>query len=88
MGDSTIESRTLRRASEILGGPTRLARHLQVPLDTVTAWLEGVERPPNVYFLRAVDVVLYMDVIEPSGAGDVRPWTTVTPKPDDKPEGG
>jgi hypothetical protein len=88
MGESTIESRTLRRAAEILGSPVRLARHLQVPLDTLTEWLEGAQRPPNIYFLRAVDVVLYMDVIEPSGPGDVRPWASPAQKDEDKPERG
>lgn len=66
---TSIESRTLGRAAELLGGRAALARRLQVPLDTLDRWLSGEERPPNVYFLRAVDVVLYNDVIEPSCPG-------------------
>ena len=79
MGQSTIESRTLGRAAELLGGRAALARRLQVPLDTLDRWLAAEERPPNVYFLRAVDIVLYNDVIEPSSPGDVRPWTPPDP---------
>ena len=82
MGKSTIESRTLVRAAEILGGVHKLAKHLQVPIGTLQAWLEGEERAPNIYFLRAVDVVLYADVVEPSCAGEARPWTP----PDQPPE--
>jgi hypothetical protein len=78
---TSIESRTLGRAAELLGGRAALARRLQVPLDTLDRWLKGEERPPNLYFLSAVDVVLYNDVIEPSCPGDVRPW-----KPDGPPE--
>jgi hypothetical protein len=74
VGKSTIESRTLHRAAELLGGTVKLAKCLQVPLDTLNDWLAGEERVPNIYFLRAVDVVLYTDVIEPSGPGEVRPW--------------
>ena len=74
MGKSTIESRTLARAAELLGGNAALAKRLRVPLDTLICWLAGDERPPNIYFLRAVDVVLYNDVIEPSNPGEPRPW--------------
>ena len=75
MGKQTIESRTLHRAAEILGGVNKLAKNLHVPLDTLEHWLAGEERVPNIYFLRAVDVVLYTDVIEPSCPGEARPWS-------------
>ena len=34
-------------------------------------WLAGDDVPPNIYFLRAVDIVLQQDSIEPSVPGDL-----------------
>jgi hypothetical protein len=58
--------RTLQRAADMLGSKARLARHLQVPLAALERWLAGLETPPHMYFLRAVDIVLNQDGIEPS----------------------
>ncbi len=80
MGKSTLESRTLGKAAEVLGGRSRLARHLQVPLLELDKWLAGEETPPHIYFLRAVDVVLYQDSIEPSLPGDAPPEKNAPPQ--------
>ena len=88
MGKSTIESRTLQRAVEILGGRLKLAKRLQAPLLELDRWLAGEERPPHIFFLRAVDVVLYQDVIEPSEPGEIRPWNAPSgSKPDQSSDG-
>jgi hypothetical protein len=63
---STIESRTLRRAAEILGGRMKLAMRLQVPLLDLDRWLAAEEKVPDIYFLRAVDIVTGQSAIEPS----------------------
>ncbi len=84
MSRSTIESRTLEKAAEVLGGRRELAKHLQVPLLELDKWLVGAETPPHIYFLRAVDVVLYQDSIEPSAPGDAPPSDLPRNKPDYK----
>ena len=66
MSKSTIESRTLRRAAEILGGRMKLAMRLQVPLLELDRWLAAEEKVPDIYFLRAVDIVTGQSAIEPS----------------------
>jgi GAF domain-containing protein len=47
----------LRRAAQMLGGIEPLRRHLRVPRAELDAWLRGEAKPPDLYFLRAVDVV-------------------------------
>ena len=88
MAKSTIESRTLQRAVEILGGRLPLAKRLQAPLMELDRWLAGDEKPPHIYFLRAVDVVLYQDVIEPSEPGEIRPWNAPPSSDPDRSSGG
>ncbi len=58
MSRSTIESSTLQRAAQLLGGQPMLAKELQVPVMVLDRWLSGEEQPPRNYFLRAVDLVL------------------------------
>jgi hypothetical protein len=59
----------------MLGGTAQLARKLQVPMSTLDKWLAGEETPPNVYFFRAVDVVL--DTSDPPEASASDPSETV-----------
>jgi hypothetical protein len=55
---STVFSRTLHRACEILGGVQPLAAHLQCLAEDLQRWMEGLEDTPLDVFLAAVDVVL------------------------------
>ena len=55
---STVFSRTLHRACEILGGVDPLAAHLRRPAEDLRRWMESQEDPPLDVFLAAVDVVL------------------------------
>ena len=69
MDKSTIESRTLQKAAEVLGGRLRLARRLQVPVIDLEKWLTGEERPPRIYFFQAVDLIVEQDAQEHSLPG-------------------
>ncbi|OGA59948.1 MAG: hypothetical protein A3G81_25925 [Betaproteobacteria bacterium RIFCSPLOWO2_12_FULL_65_14] len=60
----TVHARTLRRAAQIVGGPSGLAAQLGVPLDDVVCWLQGTKRVPQEIFLAAVDIVVAHDVKE------------------------
>ena len=55
---STVFSRTLHRACQILGGVQALAAHLGCMAEDLERWMEGHEEPPLDMFLASVDVVL------------------------------
>lgn len=55
--ESTVQTRTLRRAAEALGGVSGLAVHLNASENEVERWITGTDRPPQVAFLRALDIV-------------------------------
>lgn len=55
---TTVYSRTLQRACEIVGGVDLLARHLRVAPGDLVCWIDGRAKPPMDVFLAAVDVVL------------------------------
>jgi len=55
---ATVYSRTLQRASEVLGGVEPLARHLRVSPTQLAHWIDARGQPPMDVFLAAVDVVL------------------------------
>ena len=54
---NTSVSRTLERASRVVGGPARLAEHLGVAEAQLMEWLAGRGKPPNSVYLRALDLV-------------------------------
>jgi hypothetical protein len=54
----TPMSRTLYRAASIAGSVALLARHLEVPEDTLRGWIQGEEDPPPAAFLAALEFVL------------------------------
>jgi hypothetical protein len=58
MAEKTVKGRTLERAAYLSGGTHALARRLKAPSTDVARWINGDEEPPNIYFLRAVDLVL------------------------------
>ena len=57
MGKDTAQTRTLRRALEVVGSPERLAETLDVSPEKLAAWLAGDQALPNDVYMRALDVV-------------------------------
>lgn len=55
---TTVYTRVLHRACQVVGGVEALAARLRVPAPTLYRWLEGESDPPTVVFLKAVDIVL------------------------------
>ncbi|HUQ75496.1 MAG TPA: hypothetical protein VM183_12290 [Burkholderiales bacterium] len=68
---STIHSRVLRSAAEVLGGIAALCRHLQVPEAVLNQWLLGLVIPSTHVFLKAVDVLVVIRERDPSGESAV-----------------
>ena len=56
---TTLQTLTLHKACELIGGVSKLANHLRVPAVSVTRWLDGDEKPPLRIFLDCVDIVLF-----------------------------
>jgi len=55
---SSVYSRTLQKAAQLIGSRKKLARHLRVPLAELEKWLAGTAVPPTGTFLKAVDLVI------------------------------
>jgi hypothetical protein len=53
----TIHARTMLAAADIAGGIDVLAEFLQVQRNELLSWMGGAERPPEKYFLAAVDIL-------------------------------
>jgi len=62
----TVQARTLRRASAIMGGTQALAAKLGVVPLKLQDWIEGSALPPNRVFLMAVDIVVAHDAVRPN----------------------
>lgn len=58
MDSSSVYSRAVRKAAEMVGGRERLARVLQVPAAEIDKWILGDKRPPREIFLRVVDLLI------------------------------
>ena len=56
---TTVQTLTLHKACELVGGVSKLANYLHEPAISVMRWLDGDERPPSRVFLDCVDVVLF-----------------------------
>jgi hypothetical protein len=56
--DSSVYARTLHRACLVVGGVQQLARHLDVPDETLRRWITGEIEPPEPVFLACVEIVL------------------------------
>jgi hypothetical protein len=69
---STVYSRTLRKAAELIGGRAKLCRHLRVPMAKLEQWIDDKAVPPIAIFLRAVDVVVE-DTAAPADSGPGEP---------------
>ena len=55
---SSVYSRTLQKAAELLGSRKKLARALRVPAKDLEAWIADEAKPPLNVFLRAVDLII------------------------------
>jgi hypothetical protein len=55
---SSVYSRTLQKAAELVGGHAKLCRRLHVPMDELQKWIDDRAVPPIAIFLRAVDLVI------------------------------
>lgn len=55
---TSIYSRALQRAAELLGGRDRLAKYLEADPSDVQKWISGEARPPQAIFLRVVDFII------------------------------
>ena len=53
----SVRTAALRRACDILGGPSQLRRYLGVSAIALGVWISGSEPPPVDAFLKAVDVI-------------------------------
>jgi hypothetical protein len=62
---ASVYSRALQKAAQLLGGPDRLSKILQVPRADIDAWIADKGKPPREIFLRIVDLIL--DESGPSG---------------------
>ena len=67
---TSVYTRTLHRACEVLGGADRLAAQLQVAPRALQRWLDGIVDPPQEVFLACVDIILSPFVMRGNGDGD------------------
>ena len=54
----TARSETLRRAAAAIGGESRLAETLHVPVRQAQRWVAGDEYPPVEVYQRALDLLI------------------------------
>jgi Putative antitoxin of bacterial toxin-antitoxin system, YdaS/YdaT len=55
---TTVQSRALRKAAELVGGQKILAERLGVKVEDIEKWIAGTRRTPRDVFLGAVDLIL------------------------------
>jgi hypothetical protein len=55
---SSVYSRTLQKAVELMGSRAKLCRYLRVPATDLDQWISDERTPPLGVFLRAVDLVI------------------------------
>lgn len=58
MGKPTVYADTLARAAIAIGGETRLAAALDVPLQDVHGWLRGEANPSTAIYHKALDLLI------------------------------
>jgi hypothetical protein len=56
---TTVQTLTLHKACDLLGGLSKLANYLHVSPISLTRWLDGQEKPPTRVFLDCVDIILF-----------------------------
>ena len=55
---SSVYSRTLQKAADLLGSRKKLARVLRVPTKDLDSWIADEVKPPLNVFLRVVDLII------------------------------
>ena len=55
---SSVYSRALQKAADLLGGRSKLARFLRVPTKDLDGWIADEAKPPLNVFLRVVDLII------------------------------
>ena len=65
---SSVYSRALQKAAELVGGREKLAQMLHVPRGDIDRWIADQTKPPREVFLRIVDLIL--DETTPADARD------------------
>jgi len=68
---SSVYSRALLKAAELVGGRAQLAKVLQVPTAEIDRWIVDEGKPPRELFLRVVDIIL--DETAAGGSDDASP---------------
>ena len=68
-----IYIRTLHDACKALGGEHKLAQHLDVDVKAVENWLNGIGRPPDIVFLRCLDLLQELAPGPERGTGPSHP---------------
>ncbi len=56
-----IHTRVLKSACELVGGIDKLSVHLDAPLHSLAAWVDGRGQPPRRVFLNALDLMIDRD---------------------------
>lgn len=67
---TSVYSRALQRAAELLGGRDTLAKLLQIPAAEIDKWIADQGKPPREVFLRIVDLILDETAPPPAAAGE------------------
>lgn len=62
---SSVYSRALQKAAELMGSYDKLSRFLLVPSAELRRWIDGKATPPTAVFLKVVDYIL--DETQPPG---------------------
>jgi hypothetical protein len=73
---SSVYSRTLQKAVELVGSRAKLCRYLHVPASDLDQWISDERTPPLGVFLRAVDLVIE----ETSAPGTSEPGDPPSPR--------
>lgn len=55
---SSVYSRALQKAAELMGSYQKLSRYLQVPAADLQAWIDDKATPPVAIFLKVIDFIL------------------------------
>ena len=76
---SSVYSRAVRKAAELLGGREKLSRTLQVPLAEIEKWLADKGKPPREIFLRVVDLIIADNGVADAGPSDAPPAKDCAP---------
>jgi hypothetical protein len=69
---SSVYSRTLQKAAELIGGQAKLCRHLRVPAAELQKWIDDKAVPPIGIFLRVVDLIIE-ETLPPADSGPGEP---------------